>query len=85
MSRQMVCEVALEADDSGVVRCGDPAPYNAINWGHGPGSDEVHCCKEHAFDAVLDGVRVDGPNGHRCRLDEDGELYESEQAWGDAA
>ena len=79
------CDVVVEADDEGVVRCGDPAPYNAINWGHDPGSDEVHCCKSHAYDAVTDGVQVDGPNGHCCRIDDDGELYEEEQAWGGVA
>lgn len=86
MNRKDQCEVALEADDEGVVRCREqPAHYFAINWGHGPGSDEVRCCASHAYDAISDGVQVNGPNGHLCRLDEDGEIYEGEQAWGGAA
>jgi hypothetical protein len=80
VTRARTCQVGVrcpgdELDD--VQPCADLAPYLAIDWGHGPGREETACCSHHAWDAITDGARVEGPSGHRCRLDEDGQIYEA--------
>ncbi len=53
------CQVALEADSSGVVSCGAEATHYVTGWGHGPGRDGMHVCRAHADEARQDGASVD--------------------------
>jgi hypothetical protein len=75
----MGCQMCIEVDaEVGPIPCGDKVAYYAHNYGHGPGSDEIAMCGDHAWHAIDDGADVTGPNGYPCRIDEDGDIYEAQ-------
>ncbi len=66
----MNCEIGVKSESP----CRGTAAYQARNWGHGPGSDELEVCESHAIDALNDGVKVIDREGDEVGFDSEGDL-----------